>query len=70
MSDKEAHLFEVQHPERPAVQVQAVDRLPGPSWRPAVNGETGGRRSPETVRSPTWGRRRSRSGKAGGRHDS
>lgn len=33
MSDKEAHLFEVQHPERPAVQVQAVDRLPGPSWR-------------------------------------
>ena len=27
MSDKEARLFEVQHPERPAVQVQAVDRL-------------------------------------------
>ena len=26
MSDKEARLFEVQHPERPAVQVQAVDR--------------------------------------------
>ena len=25
MSDKEARLFEVQHPERPAVQVQAVD---------------------------------------------
>lgn len=27
MSDKEARLFEVKHPERPAVQVQAVDRL-------------------------------------------
>ena len=38
--------------------------------RRRVNGETGGRRSPETVRSPTWARRRSRSGKAGGRHDS
>ena len=25
MSDKEARLFEVQHPERPAVQVQAVE---------------------------------------------
>lgn len=29
MSDKEARLFEVQHPERPAVQVQAVDPAAG-----------------------------------------
>ena len=29
MSDKEARLFEVKHPERPAVQVQAVGRLGG-----------------------------------------
>ena len=32
MSDKEARLFEVQHPERPAVQVQAVDRLRAREW--------------------------------------
>ena len=31
MSDKEARLFEVQHPERPAVQVQAA-REWGDRW--------------------------------------
>ena len=32
MSDKEARLFEVQHPERPAVQVQATAREWGDRW--------------------------------------
>ena len=64
MSDKEARLFEVQPPERPAVQVQAVDRLRAVA---AAAREWGDR---WTEIAPTWARRRSRSGKAGGRHDS
>ena len=57
---KEDRLFEVRHQERPTMY--RCGRLTGcgPSRRRPANGATGGRRSPETARSPTWARRRNR----------